>query len=287
MKSMTGYGHSVYRSEDYSIECEIKGYNSRYLDIVHNISPALSPFEKQIDDEVKRVAARGRVELTMKLKVLKSHAVLSVDEGLVTAYKEAYERISKLALAEKPQLSDYTSIDGVITVDVSGSCDTYDEGVHNVLSEALKSFAETKANDGRGTLQDLERLGNRFDSSLQEIKGNADRLESHFRTLIEDKYKELTGQAADNSAFMTELGAILVRYSINEEVSRLGVHIAEYRRLLSLDEPVGKKLDFLCQEMQRECNTIASKSQLVDINLLVVSMKDDIENIREQIRNIE
>ena len=86
---------------------------------------------------------------------------------------------------------------------------------------------------------------------------------------------------------MTELAAILVRYSINEEVSRLKVHLKEYWKLLSSSEPVGKKLDFLCQEMQRECNTIASKSQLVEINLAVVNMKDNIEDIREQVRNIE
>ena len=77
------------------------------------------------------------------------------------------------------------------------------------------------------------------------------------------------------------------REAENEEVSRLGVHIAEYRKLLESADPCGKRLDFLCQEMQRECNTIASKSQLADINLLVVRMKDNIENIREQIRNIE
>ena len=86
---------------------------------------------------------------------------------------------------------------------------------------------------------------------------------------------------------MQELAAILVKYSINEEVSRLRVHIAEYDKLVSSDEAVGKKLDFLCQEMQRECNTIASKSQLVEINHAVVSMKDNIEDIREQLRNIE
>ena len=118
---------------------------------------------------------------------------------------------------------------------------------------------------------------------IQELK----ELEEHYRKLLTEKYEALTGEKGNSPDFMQELGALLVRYSINEEISRLNVHIAEYRRLLTLSEPVGKRLDFLCQEMQRECNTIASKSQLVEINLAVVSMKDNIEDIREQLRNIE
>lgn len=285
MKSMTGYGHSVYQREDYIIECEMKGYNNRYLDIVHNISPALSPYESYIDDEIKKVVSRGRVELSLKLRIIKSHAELIIDDGLLEDYKAAYSRIAEIT-GTSPLLSDYLALDGILTVNMVSGGD-YKEGVEKVLSEALSSFLAMRISDGQGTLSDLQRLGNKFESSLKRIEENADRLENHFSELLTRKYEELTGEKADSSAFMTELGALLVKYSINEELSRLGVHIAEYRRLLSLDEPVGKKLDFLCQEMQRECNTIASKSQLADINLLVVSMKDDIENIREQIRNIE
>ena len=89
MKSMTGYGHSVYQREDYIIECEMKGYNNRYLDIVHNISQALSEYEGFIDERIKEKARRGRVEVSVRLHVLRSSVELSVDEGLVKAYCEA------------------------------------------------------------------------------------------------------------------------------------------------------------------------------------------------------
>ena len=287
MKSMTGYGHSSYISDDFVIECEIKSYNNRYLDIVHNISQSLSSFESYVDERIKAVARRGRIEVSLKLRVLKSKVMLSVDEGLVESYRDAFRMISDIAELPTPLISDFASIDGVITAVRSDDASIYGDGVNKVLSEALDAFEKGKIREGEGTRKDLERLGDSFASSLSKIEANADRLEGHYRKLLEDKYRDLTGRNASESDFITELGAILVRYSINEEVSRLGVHIAEYRKLVSSDEPVGKKLDFLCQEMQRECNTIASKSQLVEINLLVVSMKDDVENIREQIRNIE
>ena len=185
------------------------------------------------------------------------------------------------------RLSDLLAVDGILTADRNSSADRYREGVESALGDALRMISSEKDREGEGTRRDLEKLGNEFASSLSEIEKHSIELGEHYRKLLEEKYEDLTGRKAGETDFISELGAILVRYSINEEVSRLGVHIEEYRKLISSDEPVGKKLDFLCQEMQRECNTIASKSQLVEINLLVVSMKDDVENIREQIRNIE
>ena len=287
MKSMTGYGHAFFRTDEYAIECEVRGYNSRYLDIVHNISQSLSEYESMVDEKIKERAARGRIEIMLKLIVVRSDVKFTIDEGLLASYKEAYERIAALTDTPSPVLSDYAAVDGIIVRQNDIDSSKYKEGVLSVLEEALDAFSRGKEREGEGTRQDLERLGNQFASSLEKIRERSAELEEHYKKLLVEKYEELTGDKADESAFMTELGAILVRYSINEEVSRLSVHIAEYRKLIASSEPVGKKLDFLCQEMQRECNTIASKSQLVEINLLVVSMKDDVENIREQIRNIE
>ena len=287
MKSMTGYGHAVYRTDDYFIECEIKGYNSRYLDIIHNISSSLASFEGLVDAAIKEKAKRGRVEVSLKLHVIKSSVELAIDEGLAVAYRDAYKRLASITDSASPVLSDYTSVEGILTPLNTDEASVYQSGVESVLAEALEAFGDGKIREGEGTRKDLVRLGAQFEASLDCIKSRSGELEAHYRTLLEEKYEELTGRKAGDSDFISELGAILVRYSINEEISRLTVHIAEYNKLVSSEEPVGKKLDFLCQEMQRECNTIASKSQLVEINLLVVSMKDDIENIREQIRNIE
>lgn len=287
MKSMTGYGYGQYKGDDYSIEIEIKSYNNRYLDISHNINPFLSSFEMYIDDEIKMVANRGHLDVSVRLKVLKSPNTLSVDSALLSEYEKAFSVISE-ATGLRPTFSDYSSLEGVVVVDKNSDQSVYKEGVEKALEECLGQFEASKLADGKGTEADLRRLGTNFKNAVDYIESKSGELESFFKNMLLSKYEELTGEIGkDDPRFMTEVAALLVKYSINEEISRLGTHIKEYFRLLDQDEPVGKRLDFLAQEMNRECNTIASKSQLVDINMQVVILKDNLENIREQIRNIE
>lgn len=288
MKSMTGYGHSIYRNENYTIELEIKSYNNRYLDISHSINPFLSSFENYIDEKIKLIAKRGHLDVSLRLKVLRSDSNLTLDEELFKKYLSIYEKIAKEANLPGPSLSDFASIDGLISSEKNTDQSIYKEGVDAVLDEALAMLASSKERDGKGTHADLLKLGESFKEALSGVEAREKELEDHFKSILSQKYEELLGVSGkDDPRFLSEVAALLVKYSINEEVSRLSVHMKEYFRLLSLEEPVGKQLDFLCQEMNRECNTIASKSQLVDINLLVVRMKDNLENIREQIRNIE
>ena len=262
MRSMTGYGHWTYRNGSFAIEASAKSYNNRYLDISCYLSPALQAFESHIDEEIRKAVGRGHIDISMKLHMIQSEVSLNLDRGLLSSYISIYGDIAE-ATGCRPSFSDYG------------------------LSHCLAMLCEAKDREGEGTRQDLERLARSFEDSLAAIEARSSELGEHYSRLLQEKFDRLSGEKPDQSVFMTELAAILVRYSINEELSRLKVHLKEYHKLLAADEPVGKKLDFLCQEMQRECNTIASKSQLVEINLAVVSMKDNIEDIREQVRNIE
>ena len=274
------------RTDDFVIEIVIKSYNNRYLDISKNLSFPLVPFETLVDSCVKEIASRGHIEVSGKLHILRSSVRVNVDEGLLDEYTKAFALIEGRT-GVRPTLSDYIAVDGLVSPDSELSSDIYLETFTAALDEALAMLSAEKDREGEGTKTDLSRLMDEFESSLASIEARSGELEAHLSSLLMEKYEALTGEKGDSPLFMQELGALLVKYSINEELSRLRVHTSEYRRLLGLAEPVGKKLDFLCQEMQRECNTIASKSQLVEINLAVVSMKDNIEDIREQIRNIE
>ena len=288
MRSMTGYGHSVYRDEKYTIELEIKSYNNRFLDISHSINPQLSSFENYVDERVKKVARRGHLDISLRLKVLKNEALLSLDEELLRAYIKIYSQISKEAGINPPSVSDFASVENLIFSERCNDQSIYKSGVDYVLDEALAMLSASKERDGKGTEEDLRKLGESFEHALLEVSRREKELEEHFKSVLLSKYEELVGDPGkDDPRFLSEVASLLVKYSINEETSRLRTHVKEYFRLLSEREPVGKQLDFLCQEMNRECNTIASKSQLVEINLLVVKMKDNLENIREQIRNIE
>ena len=288
MLSMTGYGTGEYRSPEYIIGVEIKSYNNRYLDISHTISPVLSSFEEYIDGEIRKVCRRGHLDVSVFLRTLKSHESLSVDTNLVTEYKRCFAEIAELTGGREPTVFNYASLEGVISPLSTTDVSVYREGVGNALSQALSMLRAAKEREGEGTRKDLERLGGRFEENLEFVLSKRAQMEEYFKGVLLEKYEELLGEKGkDDPRFLSEVAALLVKYSINEECSRLKVHMERYRELLASSEPVGKELDFLCQEMNREINTTASKSQMVEINLAVVKMKDALEDIREQVRNIE
>ena len=213
---------------------------------------------------------------------------LVLDENLLTQYKNSIERISSLTGAALPDAGFYTTLEGVISNTRTVDQDYYKEGVESAVREALAMLLENKKREGEGTKKDLEKLGAKFKASLEIILSKKDEMEEYFKKILLEKYEELLGEKGkDDPRFLSEVAALLVKYSINEECSRLKVHLSEYDKLLESNESVGKKLDFLCQEMNREINTTARKSQMVEINLEVVKMKAALEDIREQARNIE
>ena len=287
MRSMTGYGHSVYTGDGYSLDLQIKSVNNRYLEVVQNLSPVLSEFSSLIESEVKKASRRGRVEVSAKVSVSESKVRLHLDEGLLAAYSKIFSRISEETGAPPASVSDYMAVEGLVTADAGDEAGRFEPGLRSALSDALSQFKASREREGEGTRENLMQLGRKLEGSLESVASYTSQLEEIYKARLTEKYEELSGEKGDTPDFLQELGVILVRYTINEEINRLRVHLKEYWKLMDSAESIGKTLDFLAQEMQRECNTIASKSQIAQVNLLVVSMKDDIENIREQSRNVE
>lgn len=289
MKSMTGYGHASHVEDEYQLEVEIKSYNNRYLDIYVNLNPVLSPFEAYVTSRVKEVASRGKVEVAVRLKVFESRSTVHVDSALLDQYLASFRDIEeRKGVALGIDAASLLSIEGLFTTSTLRDSEEYRAGLEEALSAALADFTASRAREGEETRRDLERLGRSFAQANDSIARLVGSYEDWFRNILLEKYRELDiGARFDETKLMQEVAALLVKYSINEEQNRLRTHVKQYFSLLESDEPVGKKLDFLCQEMNREVNTTASKSQNVEITLHTVQMKDDLENIREQIRNIE
>ena len=289
MKSMTGYGHASHVEDEYQLEVEIKSYNNRYLDIYVNLNPVLSPFEAYVTGRVKEVASRGKVEVAVRLKVFESRSTVHVDSALLDQYLASFREIEeRKGVALGIDAASLLSIEGLFTTSTLRDSEEYRAGLEEALTAALADFAASRAREGEETRRDLERLGRSFSQANDSIARLVDSYEDWFRNILLEKYRELDiGARFDETKLMQEVAALLVKYSINEEQNRLRTHVKQYFSLLESDEPVGKKLDFLCQEMNREVNTTASKSQNVEITLHTVQMKDDLENIQEQIRNIE
>ncbi len=289
MKSMTGYGSAEELSEDFQISVELKSYNNRYLDINHNIPFYLAPFEIEIDNAIKEVASRGHVEVNVRIKTLASDMEIVVDRLAVKRYSEAFAQIAALSgKALKPTLADFLGSEGVITSVRQGDSEIYRASLFSTLATALEQFAQSKEREGAHTKADLKKMGMIVQEGHAIIASHATELDDLVKANLRSRFDEmLADQNYDENRILSEVAVMLVKYSVNEEIKRLGVHLKEFFNLLEADEPVGKRLDFLCQEMLREINTIGSKSQIVEMNLQVVRMKDGLENIREQIRNIE
>lgn len=289
MNSMTGYGYRSVSRDDYQIEIEIKGYNNRYLEIASYINSSLSSYEGYITSQVKKVARRGKIELSVKLKVFESEAQVHLDEALFRQYLAAFRRAEEISsLHLNVDASALLEIEDLFSTSCQKNAEVYKDALDEALEGALHDFALSRSREGEETKKDLYRLGRSFEEANDRIGRSVLEYEDYFRKLLIEKYEELDlSSRYDETKLLQEIGALLVKYSINEEQNRLKTHIKEYFKLLESCEPVGKKLDFLCQEMNREVNTTASKSQNVDITLCTVQMKDDLENIREQIRNIE
>jgi uncharacterized protein (TIGR00255 family) len=289
MKSMTGYGCAETLTSDMQMQVEIKSVNNRYLDIVHNMPYYLSAYEIDVDNKIKEVASRGRVEVVVRVRMLKNDVKVVVDDNVINQYMIAFDKINEISkLNITPQLNDFLNIEGALISVKDNDTKKFEQPLFDLLDKALIQFKESKEREGSSTQLDLKSSKKKMQESLDIINSRADEIETIVKTNLTNRLNDmLEDQNYDENRILQEVAIMLVKLSINEEVQRLVVHFEEFDRLLESDTPIGKRIDFLCQEINREINTIGSKSQIADINLQVVKMKDNLENIREQVRNIE
>ncbi|MFA7107966.1 MAG: YicC/YloC family endoribonuclease [Sphaerochaetaceae bacterium] len=289
MKSMTGYGHKEIQSEDFSLSIDIKSYNNRFLEIFDNINDSLKEYETEINNRIKKICSRGHVEINVKVKTLKSNQEIKVDEVALKHYKEAFDLINKtLETKIAINYSDLSQIDGLISFVENRDSSLTKEVFFEVFDEALAQFDESRKKEGQNTEVDLNEKLLEFTKSLDLVKSMSTKLEDKLKKLLIERFDELLrDKGYDEGRFLQEVATLLMKYTINEELVRLDSHLTEFKRLFKETGSVGKKFDFICQEMNREINTIGSKSNMVGISQSVVVMKDCLENIREQSKNLE
>lgn len=289
MLSMTGYGYAERLTGSFSLTVEVKSYNNRYLEINHTIPYSLSRFEQALDERIRKVASRGHIDLNVRFKQLESDLSLHVDEAALSQYCQAFEKIAELTGVDATaSLSDYIAAEGVLISTRDTDVSQFEQPLMELLDIALVDLGVSKRREGEATRVNLMQLGQRLSAGLDAVCSYAETLEQRLKENLLNRFNEmLEGKGYDEHRFLQEVAILLSKYSVNEEIVRLRTHIEVFNDLLNAEEPVGKRLDFLCQEMNREINTIGSKSIIVQINQHVVEMKDSLENIREQVRNIE
>ncbi len=288
MTGMTGYAYREFQSEERSGSVEIKGYNNRYLDVSVNLPGRLSPLEPGIREFVSQGINRGRVEVSVRVRELAGSAEITIDRTLARTYVAGLKELAHTAgIEDTVTLSDVLSLEGVLSIDRSVDHDEYAAFLMPHLQNAFEVFCEARQSEGDAVAGMVELQLQAIDALVSSLTEHSARLETHITTTIRARFEEVVPDAVDDSRILGETAVLLVKYSIQEELDRLRFHLDSCRKLLSEPGAVGKKLDFLCQEIGREINTIGSKSIIPEINSCVVDAKNALENIREQLRNVE
>ncbi|WP_430509386.1 YicC/YloC family endoribonuclease [Gottfriedia solisilvae] len=283
--SMTGYGKAILSNEQYKIHIEMKAVNHRYLESIVRMPRQLLAYEDSIKKIVSEYTSRGRVEVFVTIEGLLQRT-LQIDEGLIKQYKEAIENLAVGESIYNP--IDLLKLPEVTTVsEVEQINDNFEQLLVTTTKNACEQFFESKCKEGSQLKKDLlERL-----SAIEECKKQITEqaplvIKSHREKLLA-KLADVELANVDEQRLLTEVMIFADRCDISEELVRLASHLELFSETLELKESIGRKLDFIVQEMNREVNTIGSKANSLEISKQVVEIKNNLEKIREQVQNIE
>ena len=288
MTSMTGYAYEEKSLEQATVSVEIKSVNSRFLDLAINLPPYLNPLESYFRAKITEKVVRGKVDVYIRVRENESDSEVIPDTNAAVAYMNAIKKIAEATgFADDVSLGLIISQPGVLNVNKKYDVDKYKAMIKPVFDAALNRFMDDRKREGENMKADLEKKLEKLSECAKFFTEWQPKMEQYFKEQITTKFRELLEDKADENRIMTETAAMLVKYTINEEIVRLNSHIAAMRDELSKNPTPGKRLDFICQEMNREINTIGSKNQFAEVGAMVITAKDSLENIREQSKNVE
>ena len=291
MISMTGYSYEEQTTQTTTVSVEIKSVNSRFLDLTVNLPTYLNALESVFRQKISEKVARGKIDVYIRIKENESDAAVTVDTKLAKTYMDAYKHIATAAglssFSTEAALYALINQEGVLHSNKDYDVEKYQQMIEPVFDNAFKKFLSDKEREGQNMKVDLlEKLG-KLEECASFFKEWQPKMETAFKEQITARFNELLGENADQNRIMTETAAMLVKYTINEEIVRLCSHISAMKEEINSNPIPGKRLDFICQEMNREINTIGSKNQFAEVSAMVINAKDALENIREQSKNVE
>lgn len=291
VRSMTGYGAGEARSDGVVVKVELRAVNHRFFDPAIRISRDYAGLESRVKELLAAKVSRGRVSATVDVVVEADDAVLTLDEGLADAYHGLLRTLrGKYALEGAPDALAFAQLPDVVRRE---SPDVPAERVEGPLAEAVGAALEEmigmRRREGEALSKDLKERVGKLGAILGRIRGASSDVVSRAKGKLEDRVAQLMpgGANPDPERLATEVAILADKTDIAEEIVRFGAHNDAFLGFLEKEEPVGKRLDFLLQEMNREANTIGSKSVSADVTHLVVEAKEEIERLREQVQNVE
>ena len=288
IKSMTGFAHHDIAQPGFRGSLEIKSYNNRYFDLSISLPPYLSKLEPRIRSFLSDRIVHGKVETWLRIREFDAPVEANADFAAAKAVASVLGNIAAACNIKEPlRLESVIGFEGVLSFAREVDDEKLWAQVAPELEACFADYESSRLREGDSTRIDIEAQLARVSASVRLVREQVPEIDRTVRTQLSSRFKGVLGDAYDEGRVLTEIASALMKYSINEELSRLTAHIESFVRILGCDAAPGKKLDFLCQEINREVNTIGSKSLLLAVSRSVVELKDALENIREQLRNIE
>lgn len=291
IRSMTGFGRATFEDDSRSFTVEIKTINHRYCDINLKMPKSLISIEDKIRSTIQKKINRGKVDVFINLTTYDKKDIRTVfNETLADSYVECLRSIkSRYDIKDDISLSLVAKFPEVVTIQQQEEdIEKLWKSLSGPLNEAIDMLLEMRQIEGKKLQENIIEKCNNIKNILDNIEERAPLVPITYKQKLQERLKELLEDYnIDENRMAMEVAILADRACIDEEIVRLNSHIIQMQETLKLDESIGRKLDFIVQEMNRETNTIASKANDLNISNLAISIKNEIEKIREQIQNIE
>ena len=292
IRSMTGFGHGeVSNDKNQKVTVEMKSVNNRYCDISLKLPKKLAMFEANIRNIMKEYASRGKIDIYVSYEDLSETAVsLHYNQAMAAEYMQVFKKMQEdFGIETKITAEALAKYPEVVTLEeVQQDEEVWWELLEAALRQAAEKFVETRTIEGANLKKDLLGKLDQMAADVAFIERRSPQIIAEYRAKLEEKVKEfLEDSAIEENRIAAEVTLYADKIAVDEEIVRLQSHISSMTDVLESDESIGRKLDFMAQEMNREANTILSKSSDVDLADHAIELKTNVEKVREQIQNIE
>ena len=291
VKSMTGYGRARQTLNGRDITVEVRSVNNRYLDCTVKVPRTYIFAEDAVKARVQKAVSRGKVDVFITIDAAAAdETVVAVNEPLARGYYEALTRLKDMfSLEDGLNAVTLAKFPDVLTVTkAEEDLESVAADICAVLDEALAAYNAMRTVEGGKLREDIAGRADTIEAVVGKVEERSPQTVAAYREKLLARMQEgLQSTAIDESRILTEAAIFADKIAVDEETVRLRSHLSQLRTMLESDQPIGRKLDFLIQEVNRECNTIGSKCNDLTIAQDVVNMKAEVEKIREQVQNIE
>lgn len=291
VKSMTGYGRAQKEIDGMTVTVELKSVNSRYLEFSSRVYKNYSFLEDKLKSYVRQLISRGKVECSVQIDTTETDdVVVQLNESLASGYIDAVKTlVEKFGLTDDFTVSKLAEHNDIFNIrKAPADEDKIWENVRLTLDAATANFVEMRIVEGEKLIDDILSRADLIISYVEKIEERSPLTVKEYNNKLLARMRELLGDAnVDEQRLLTEAAIFADKVAVAEETVRLRSHISQLRKMTESEEPIGRKMDFLVQEINREANTIGSKSNDIEIARLVIEIKAEVEKIREQVQNIE